>query len=74
MTKLYGNISLVMHFFSVTGGTEIVYTLFVNGEVSSNRYAADTLNSAMYFANLAWFRDQTPVIFISDTLQKFVFW
>ena len=43
-------------------------------EVSSNKYAADTLNSAMFFANLAWFRDQTPVIFISDTLQTFVFW
>ena len=30
ITKLYGNISLVTHCFSVTGGTEIVYTLFVN--------------------------------------------
>ena len=65
-----------MHFYSVTGGTEIVYTLFVNDMEwgLSNKYAADTLNSAMFFANLAWFRDRTPVIFISDTLQTFVFW
>ena len=47
ITKLYGNISLVMHFYSVTGGTEIVYVNDVEPEVSSNRYAADTLNSAM---------------------------